>query len=160
MSDELKRQSYRLLYRWSLFEVLVPIFFLAALYWPGGPLVLDIPHLFEKVFASADFLPLSALILLAISSEIEFRGLESGHLGYLRDGAMVISIIYLFLYGFCKLHYLEYDFPPVGKDVEDNIITIAFFSIGAVFFAVAYATLSKAFLTKAIIRSATAAPGR
>src|SRR5260370_36151786 len=100
--------------RWLFIEALLPVFFVAALYWPLGSVVQHPQHWFERVFASADMVPIAAIVLLGVTCEVEqnrlFNDISSGWLETLRYGALTLAIICLFLYGFCKTEYLAYTF--------------------------------------------------
>ena len=140
MCTQLRRDSYNAFIRWSCLQIGVPTFFLVGIYWPIGPLAFDnIPHLFEKVFASAHFLPLAAVILLGTFGETEqWAYLTVLRIQVVRYLALFLSIAYLFIYGFCNVSYLQSGFPLEGV-VTERMRWTAFFSIAAAFFAFAIA---------------------
>ena len=147
MQGKIKEQSFHILRKWAFFEVILPLFFIVALYWPIRFFVCSIPFSFEKVFASSDLLPISALLLLGVSTELEhdrlFSKLKSNALENFRFLSMTLSIIFLSLYGFCKLRYIQYQFPVRGGQIDEQITNIAFFSIIVVCFSVLLAASAK-----------------
>lgn len=132
--------------RWLFIEAFLPVFFVAGLFWPIGSVVQHPEHWFERVFASADLVPIAAIILLGVACEIEqnrlFDRISSGWLETLRYGALALGIICLFLYGFCKTEYLGYTFDDT-KPVSENICWIATFSLASIVAAMLYSTVAK-----------------
>lgn len=132
--------------RWLFIEASLPVFFVASLYWPLGSIMHHPDHWFERVFASADMVPISAMVLLGITCEIEqnrlFNNISSGWLETFRYGALSLGIICLFLYGFCKTVYLGYVFDDT-KPVSENISWIAIFSLASISVAMLYSTVAK-----------------
>jgi len=151
-AQEATQKSLDAFVKWLVVEVVIPLSFVLALFWPIGWLALSLPHLFEKIFSSADLLPLSALILLGIFSDFEqaalYERIRSPWLTALRYCAILLAVLYLFTYGFCKVRYLEYQFPSPAEAVSDQITWLAIFSLGAAFFAVGMAIALKVKLTK------------
>ena len=132
--------------RWLFVEAMLPVFFVVALYWPLGSVIIHPGHWFERVFASADLVPLAAIVLLGSACEIEqnrlFNSVSSGWLETLRYGALALGIICLFLYGFCKTAYLAYSFDDT-KPVSDNVKWIAVFSLVSIGTGMLYSAVAK-----------------
>lgn len=93
-------------------------------------------------------IPVSAMILLGLTCEIEqnrlFNGVSSIGLEAMRYGAISLGIVFLVLYGFCKTAYLNYSFCDDPKTVVAyNISCIANFSLATIGVAILYSTVAK-----------------
>src|SRR5690349_8318604 len=63
-------QKYRgIVFDWFLFDYLLPVFFI-AIFWPIAAYFLKMSHPFDRVFHTADLIPLGAILMLASIREI------------------------------------------------------------------------------------------
>ena len=133
--------------KWLHYEVALPVLLLLALWWPVGYLVINVPHLFQRIYASSDILALSALLVLGVSRELANERLNFGRYSrkamHIRDGGSVLAILYFFIYGGFKVAYIGYKFPPAGQSVTLNITLIAVVSLLGGFMAISLAFYGK-----------------
>lgn len=137
--------------KWGCLEIFIPVFIVLAVYWPLGSYMAKIPHLFNKIFASAELLPISAIILLKIYTEVQELNLSDdkdkdidGILDTLHYLALGFAFIVIFCYGYVKFEYLKYTFPLDDSiPVDDVIKSIGRFSIIVAFASVGVASFCK-----------------
>lgn len=154
----MKEHSEHEFVQWLGLELGLSMSVAFLLYWPISAIWLPLPHRFEQVFASADVLSLSALILLGVSCEIEqsrlFHQVTSRRLLYMRIFAMVLGFLFVLCYGFAKYRYVTYTFPPATAFVDATITQSAQFSLAAACFTIGYATWCKMCLMRARAKGA------
>lgn len=136
MQDELHAKMYDHIMKWGVVEVLLPTALVVAVYFPIGIFSLNMPdHLFVRVFSSADFLPLSSLILLGTFVDVEhdrtFESLRDERIEGLRYACLVFAFLFMLCYGSLKLNYLSYSFPPANQPVHRNIELIGYLAIAS-----------------------------
>jgi hypothetical protein len=68
MTDIKKQYKYSLA-SWFLFDYCLPLIFIMV-FWPIALYLLKIPYAFERVFSSADLIPLGALLMLGSVREV------------------------------------------------------------------------------------------
>jgi hypothetical protein len=159
MKLTLQQQLWRLLRRWVFLEVLLPVSLVGVLFWPVTCVVWPLAHPFERVFASADLLPLGAMILFGLCSEIEhgvvFEWFQSAFLECLRDIAAWAGGLCFLVYGFCRAKYMQYPFPDAGQMVSNSMTWIAWFSVSVILVAVVYSFAVRLFMIKVRLEAAS-----
>ena len=140
---------------WIAFAVLLPLGAQFALWWPIGAYALDVSFLFERLYASGDLLPFSALLLLGLHVEVDQLRLHAGNrsvrLLILDRVAVISALLCLFVYGFVKSKYVAYAFPLEGKELESDITALAVLSVAVVIGAVAVGTAMRVTLLRELM---------
>jgi hypothetical protein len=84
--------------KYFLYEVVLPLFLVVLVYFAGGVLFRDEPHLFEKVFSTGDLLGMSVLILIngfvaldRAEWELGFQMFNVSKAGLFLSGALVFA---------------------------------------------------------------------
>ncbi|WP_411726443.1 hypothetical protein, partial [Methyloglobulus sp.] len=73
MSVELARKHYQnSLFSWFCFDFCLPIIFIVG-FWPVAFFLIKTPYAFEKVFCTADLIPVASLLMLSASREIDIE---------------------------------------------------------------------------------------
>lgn len=131
---------------WLGFEVFIPVFFVVAI-WPISAAFLNISHAYEKTMASADLLPISAILLIGVAIDAIFseskRAVKSIKFPILIVVSCVSALVLLFVYGFIKSEYMRYTFPVTGELIDDRMTLFSFISFASIAFAISFASLLK-----------------
>lgn len=148
------RKTYKdIVFAWLLIDVGLPVFVISV-FWPVVAFLLKKSHAFDRVFHTADLMPLGAILLLAAVREIETE-IQLGRLlstcAKRRILGTVAAISFLFLYGLFKYYTLTTLIPDSATEsVDDPISAISLFSIATVCFCGSYSLYLKSSIYQGI----------
>jgi len=122
-------RRHRRMKKYLFLEVMLPTLLVCIMWMPVGlfaPLNNE-SHLFFKVFATGDLLPICLLILINCYVRLE----ESERKNKLTDngnwkgGIFLVGLMLFLVYILIKLSAIPYEFPDGAHDVSANIIAYA-----------------------------------
>ena len=136
-------KKYRgLVFGWFLFDYTLPVFFIVV-FWPIAAFLLRKSHPFDRVFHTADLIPLGSILLLSSLREIDTEhqlGRMEKQCEYRRILGLFIAVIFLFAYAIFRYYSFEISFPDTDDKPVDQIITaISYCSLAAIAFCGGYA---------------------
>jgi hypothetical protein len=144
--ETLKKQYKSSLSSWFLFDYCLPIFFIMG-FWPIALYLLKIPFAFERVFSNADLIPVSSLLMLAASREIESEkmlGRISKEMNLTKQLGIFLPIVMLSVYSVLKVYSMTYHFPENSDREVDNVIsTIPYLSFSSAILAGCFCFMTK-----------------
>ena len=146
------KKTYRdQIFAWVMVDVTLPVFFIAV-FWPIANYFLKKSHAFDRVFHSADLMPLGAILLLAAIREIETEiqlGRIKAPCQKRRTLGLMLTIVLLFLYALCKYYSLTASIPDSDSSPVDSLLSsISYLSIAAVTFCGLYSLFLKSSIYK------------
>lgn len=148
-----KKTYKNIVFAWVLVDVGLPIFVI-SIFWPVVAFLLKKSHAFDRVFHTADLMPLGAILLLAAVREIETEyqlGRITNTCAKRRILGTVAAIGFLFIYGLFKYYTLTALIPDKPSDTVDEAISaISMFSIATVAFCGTYALFLKSSIYQGI----------
>lgn len=106
---------------WFLWEVVMPLLLL-GLFYPAHYFVLNSGDPFSEAFGRGDLLLFGGLLLTSVTVQIKLREMEwqrmggTASLGFLRDSARVVAIVFIFVYGAVRFHCLF-----VGENLDSAL---------------------------------------
>lgn len=126
---------------WFFFDYCLPIVFIVG-FWPIADFLLKTPYAFERVFSSAELVPVASILMLGVSREIDTEknlGRIGKDMNIFRQLGIFFPIVMLSAYCVLKFYSMGYDFPSKSGDSVDLVIErIPYVSIFSVIFAGAY----------------------
>lgn len=148
------KKTYKdIVFAWVLVDVGLPVFVI-SIFWPVVAFLLKKSHAFDRVFHTADLMPLGAILLLAAVREIETEfqlGRISTTCAKRRILGTVAAIGFLFLYGLFKYYALTVLIPDSATEsVDEAISAISLFSIATVAFCGSYSLFLKSSIYRGI----------
>lgn len=141
------RKTYKdLIFAWLLIDFVLPVFFI-AIFWPIASYFLRKSYPFDRIFHSADLMPLGAILLLAAIRELETE-IQLGRLkascAKRRTLGLATAIVLLFTYALCKYYSLTASIPDAESLPIDSLLSsISYLSIAAVVFTGLYSLYLK-----------------
>ena len=141
-----ERQTYKdLIFSWVLLDVGLPVFFI-GIFWPVG-YYLEKAHSFDRVFHTADLMPMGAILLLAAMRELETEirlNRISAACSKRRTLGLVIVITFLFLYALARVFGLLAAIPDSESTAVDaRLNAISWLSIASLIFSFLYSLFIK-----------------
>lgn len=147
-----EKNTYKdLMYAWVIFDFIMPIFFI-VIYWPVATFVLNKSHGFDRIFHSADLMPLGAILLLSAIRELETES-QLGRIKVrcqkrLTTGHFLV-VIFLFMYAICKYYSLTISIPEEETTPVNKLVSaMSFLSISTIFFCGFYSFFLKSTIYK------------
>lgn len=141
------RKTYMdLIFAWMLVDFALPVFVI-AIFWPIVAFFLKKTYAFDRVFHTADLMPLGAILLLAAIRELE----TESRLGRIKAACAkrrmlgtVIAIVFLFMYAICKYYSLTTAIPDkTGESIDTILSLISYLSIATIVFCGLYSLFIK-----------------
>lgn len=105
---------------WIYFDFGLPVF-LIIIIWPICQFLIGLEHSFERVFSTADLIPIGSVLMLATSREIDIENRLnriSRDMDGFQQAGLFIPIITLIVYIVLKYYCLTFSFPAAGSTVE------------------------------------------
>ncbi|WP_277187103.1 hypothetical protein [Caballeronia sp. BR00000012568055] len=120
--------------KYFFYEVVLLLLLVVLVYFPGGLLLQDEPHLFEKVFSTGDLLGIGALVLMNSYVELDKTEWELGEEMFNRSKAFsfLSGIFVLATYLFARVSALHFQFDT--EPIARRITVCAWVSIGCLFY--------------------------
>ena len=145
LKRSLRRTALRY-YMWVLFELLLPVFFVLAM-WPVCVYLLALSHAYERSLGGADLIPVAAVLLITVSIDGLYGEISRHHksvaLFVCCVTSLAMSMVLLVAYGFIKIEYLRYNFPSRDVAISSALTLAADLSIASMLLATAAASAIK-----------------
>lgn len=142
----MKEQYKHSLLSWFLFDYCLPIIFIVG-FWPVAAYLLKIPHAFERVFYTADLMPVASLLMLSASREIEMENKlkrTTKEMNFYKQLGIFFPILMLFTYGILRYFSMTHTIPTEAtQSLEEPITLIPYICFGSMIVAGSYCFMTK-----------------
>jgi hypothetical protein len=142
-----------IIFAWFWQDFFLPVFIISVFY-PVVSFFLKKAHAFDRVFHTADLVPLGAILLISATREIQTEyelGRISGACSKRRSLALVCSVCLLFTYGLIKYFTFGVNIPDdSSKQIDFEVAAISIFSIFSLLFCMLFSLFLKSSIYKQI----------
>ncbi len=129
--ESVKNQYKSSLSSWFFFDYCLPIAFIVG-FWPIALYLMKIPYAFERVFSTADLIPIAGLLMLGASREIDMESRlnrVSKDMYIFKQIGIFLPILMFLLYSTLKYYAMTYHFPTENdKSIDEVICSIPYLS--------------------------------